>query len=354
MAKNGVFKKITALAMAIALVVCFAVSASAVTVSTTTKYVGEVDSVKYIDVTVNVTDAGANNNVTYYAQNDTTGVHIDQEKADGNGAAEFNYRTEYDNLGSTTAKIGVTGASSAVEEGGAVDGYKVTLKNGNAADQVKYLADVDQTAVTFNYTANTNMKLKEVTVDNADNATVNSAVDNSNGTLTVTFSSITGDVVLTVVEEETEADTKVAEVLEIGAVVSTGKVDGVIGNVTDAEGNVIENPDIQASEGDVKLTVIGMATGGEEYGILVSKDAITGYNEEIAYKGIAILAEDDTKLGYAAGLFAVQIIDTSKTGAMIEAGETYNIAVYVGNETNGYKISAVQQKTIPTAAAEQN
>ncbi len=346
MAKNGVFKKITALAMAIALVVCFAVSASAVTVSTTTKYVGEVDSVKYIDVTVNVTEAGANNNVTYYAQNDTTGVHIDQEKADGNGAAEFNYRTEYANLGTTTAKIGVTGASSAETEGGAVDGYRVTLDHKN---QYVYVADQNQLQVTFDYEASTNMKFKKVTTTDAVITSQNEAL----GIITVTFEAITNDIALTLVEESTTVDTRVAEVLEIGAVISTGKEDGA----TDNTGDVTKDEDIKASAGDIKLTVVGMATGDTEYGILVSEDAITGYDADIAYEGAIILTEDDDKLGYEAGLFAVQIINTEVGAgeeAMLVAGRTYNIAVYVGNETNGYKISAVSQKTIPTAAAEQN
>lgn len=346
MAKNGVFKKITALAMAIALVVCFAVSASAVTVSTTTRYV----DADYIDVVVNVAAAGANNNVTYYATKQVSGntvdVHIDQDKADENGAVTFSYRTDAENLGSTTAKVGVTGADSATTAGGEVDGYTVTLDHQN---QSVIVADEGQLTVKFNYEASSNMKFKEVTTTDA---TIK-AQSEAEGEITVTFEAITKNISLTLVEETTVVDTRVAEVLEIGAVISTGKEDGA----TDETGDVTKDDAIKASEGDIKLTVIGMATGDSKYGILVSKDEITGYDANIAYEGATILTEDDDKLGYEAGLFAVQIINTEVAAgeeAMLVAGETYNVAVYVGNETDGYKISAVSQKTIPVAAAETN
>ncbi len=377
MAKNGVFKKITALAMAIALVVCFAVSASAVTVSTTTKYVGEVDSVKYIDVTVNVTEAGANNNVTYYATKQVSGntvdVHIDQEKADGNGAAEFNYRTEYANLGTTTAKIGVTGASSAETEGGEVDGYKVTLVRDGINLDVKNVADEDDLTVVFAYEASDNKTFDEVEVSgNATNVTATPSEEND--TLTVTFTEITGDVTLTVIEKDAVTTKATAEVLEIGAKISTGKVDGVIGDVTDAEDNVIENADVQASKGDIKLTVVGKATGAREYGIIVTTaditadkmdaDAFENAYGEYTYKGITILEDDETfekdgkDITYKKGLFAVQIINTEVAAgeeAMLVKGTQYNVAVYAKDEvTDEYVISSSETITIPTAAAEQN
>ena len=377
MAKNGVFKKITALAMAIALVVCFAVSASAVTVSTTTKYVGEVDSVKYIDVTVNVTDAGANNNVTYYATKQVSGntvdVHIDQEKADGNGSAEFNYRTEYANLGTTTAKIGVTDASSAETEGGEVDGYKVTLVRDGINLDVKNVADEDDLTVVFAYEASDNKTFDEVEVSgNATNVTATPSEEND--TLTVTFTEITGDVTLTVIEKDAVTTKATAEVLEIGAKISTGRVDGVIGDVTDAEDNVIENADVQASKGDIKLTVVGKATGAREYGIIVTTaditadkmdaDAFENAYGEYTYKGITILEDDETfekdgkDITYKKGLFAVQIINTEVAAgeeAMLVKGTQYNVAVYAKDEvTDEYVISSSETITIPADEAEQN
>ena len=340
-------KKIMALVTAVALVVCFAVSASAVLVNTTTKYVDG----SYIDVVVNVTEAGANNNVTYYAQNGETDVHIDQDKADLNGAVTFEYRTEAINLGHAAAKVGVTGASNAVTDGGAVDGYTVTLGN-----QSVTVANQNELTVYFDYIpSDNNMKFKEVTTEDATITSQNEA----DSRISVTFAAITKDIALTLVEETTKVDTRVAEVIEIGAVISTGKEDGA----TDSTGDVTKDDAIKASKDDIKLTVVGIATGDTKYGILVSKDAITGYDANIAYEGITILTETETfekdgkEVTYAAGLFAVQIINTEVAAgetAMLEAGETYNIAVYVGNETDGYKISAVQQKTIPTAAAETN
>jgi hypothetical protein len=194
------------------------------------------------------------------------------------------------------------------------------------------------------------MKFKEVTTTDAAITSQSEA----GGKIIVTFAAITDNITLTLVEEEApDVDTRVADVLEIGAVISTGKEDGA----TDNTGDVTKDEDIKASAGDIKLTVVGMATGDSKYGILVSKEEITGYDANIAYEGATILTEDDDKFGYEAGLFAVQIINTEVSAgeeAMLEAGEKYYIAVYVGNETDGYKISAVQQKTIPTAAAEQN
>lgn len=343
MAKNGVFKKITALVMAIALVVCFAVSASAVTVTTTTKYVDD----DYIDVEVNVAGANEGDNVTYYAKNGSTDVHINQDKADENGAVTFNYRTEVGNLGTTTAKVGVTGASSAEEEGGEVDGYTVTLDHQN---QTVIATDEGQTKVTFNYSASDGMQFDEVTTVDA---TITSQSESA-GKINVTFAAINGNIALTLHEKEAVGVNATAEVLEIGAKISTGKVDGVIGDVTDADGNVIENADIQASKGDVKLTVIGKATGATKYGILVSKSAITTYDANIAYEGITMLEEDDDKLGYEQGLFAVQIIDTSKTGAMIEAGATYNVKVYAYDEAADKYVLSEANTTIEIPAAEEN
>lgn len=101
---NKTFKKIIALAMAIALVVCFAVSTSAMEVATTTKYV---DGQANVEVTVNVTDA-AEGYVTYYAKNGSTPVYVDQASVGNDGAASFKFKTAAANINSTVI-MGNTG-----------------------------------------------------------------------------------------------------------------------------------------------------------------------------------------------------------------------------------------------------
>ena len=109
MAKIGVFKKITALVAAIALVVCFAVSAGAVEVITTTSYSGN-----DISVSAKVTGVAEGANVTYYAYNGEIPVHIDQDKADETQSVTFNFTTDAAYLKSAV-KVGVTNVDEATE-----------------------------------------------------------------------------------------------------------------------------------------------------------------------------------------------------------------------------------------------
>lgn len=337
MAKNGVFKKIAALAMAIALVVCFTVSASAaVNVATTTTYVG--DEMK---VEVAVTGIAAGVNVTYYAT-DAQGneLYIDQAKATDAGAT-FDFYTDKENLNSDV-KVGYTGAGEAQDK--KITGYTISYPNGSK------LVPTATTTIDFAYTAPAG---KVVVAENpvvvvGEGAEIASSTY-SNGTATVVFASLNGNVTLDVALEDAPLGEVTAEAsfIDAGAKVSTGSVDKVItGGHEDGKGNVIdgeyaEDADVNAALGNRKLTVIGMTNSAAGYGIVVSDAEITS--------GTYSQAEFDEMTSYAGatkssnGLFAVQVIDTSAADsedAFIKAGVDYYVAIYADNGDGRYVITA--------------
>lgn len=336
MAKNGVFKKIAALAMAIALVVCFAASASAINVATTTTYVGD-----EIKVEVAVTGIAKGVNVTYYATDaQDNEIHIDQAKATASGAT-FEFYTDKANLNSDV-KVSYTGAGEATDE--KITGYTISYPGDS---------EVVPTATTtfeFAYTAPAN---KVVVAENPvvvteGEAEIASSTYN-NGTATVVFASLSGNVTLDVTLEDAPLGEVTAEAsfIDAGAKVSTGTVDKVItGGHEDGKGNIVngtesEDADVNAAVGNRKLTVIGQVNVDAGYGIVVSTEEITS--------GEYTQAEFEAMDSYAGatqstnGLFAIQLIDTSDADsddAFIKAGVDYYVAIYAANGDGRYVIEA--------------
>ena len=345
-------KKIMALVTAIALVVCFAVSASAVVnVATTTQYVSGSTDIK-VNVTVTGTEGeiAEGTNVTYYATKAGADVHIDQAKATASGAA-FEFNTAATNLESTV-KVGYTGASAA--EDADITGYTVTYPNGSK------VVPTAATTVTITYTPTSGKVFSAVT---SDDIAIASATPTANaGEVSVTFgAALTGDVTLTVVEDWAPAGTVTATAghVESAAVVVAlaedsetynggVKLDGVVegegdNEVTkpmDHEDTIAANAD---KVGDRKLTVIGQVSQTNTYGIIVSTTAIETTNVGEAefnatYKANAYAGATKND----AGIFAIQLIDTSveAADAFVKAGETYYTAVYAQDATGAYVITA--------------
>ncbi len=349
-------KKIIALVTAIALVVCFAVSASAaVSVRTTTQYVSGSADIK-VNVTVTGTEGeiAEGTNVTYYATKGSANVHIDQAQATASGAA-FEFNTEATNLESTVL-VGYTGASAA--EDAVIEGYTVTYPNGT-----KIVPNTGVTSVTINYTPTAGQVFSAVRVTSGTaEVDADATTATADGTVTVVFTeALAGDVTLAVDEEDAPIGTLTATAghIESAAVVVklatdsntyndgikidgvvTGEGDNEVTDPMDSEDTIAVNAD---KVGDRKLTVIGNVTQAEAYGIIVSTEEIatTKVSEARfesdyaanAYAGATKNAEGD---------FAIQLIDTSveDSDAFVKAGVTYYTAVYAQDASGAYVITA--------------
>lgn len=311
MAKIGIFKKIAALATAIAIVVCFAVTAGAVDVSTTTSYVDGNDGDILVEVTISG-DEIVDKSVSYYAYNDEGPVFIDQIE-DGSNEIFFDYVTENANLNSTV-KVGYTGASAA--ETAVVDGDQVTW--GDAAPQ--YIPTA-ATEATVRFATEATKVVGTPTVTGADFAADPYI---SAGFLTVVLENISadqGDVALTI-ETETEAT---VEIIDAAFVICAGANDtGKYGAVTSA--------------GDRKLTAIGKAKGAKVYGIIVS--ATADYTDDNKFQAIA---NNGTMDGITAnGYFAVQLIDdVSDGGATFLPEDAYYVGAYADAAVDMYEVDEV-------------
>ncbi len=345
MAKNGVFKKITSLAMAIALVVCFAVSASAdgFGVLTTTRYVGD-----DIEVSVVVTGVPEGANVTYYATKDDTDVHIDQVKASGT-TAEFRFNVDSAGQLQSNVKIGYTGASKAKET--VIDGYTVTYPDGSTE-----VIPTEETSVSFTWSPSANMAFGGITTTGGVTDAVGAYED---GTVLVTFTDVTGNFTIAVNEKPAVVTSEAkAEFISSGAVVSNGENDKILtGGHEDDKGNFIDgtledgDENVQAAAGARKLTVMGNVGTATVYGVIVSDTAITSgalseeaFNAAYSEKTYAGLTKSE------AGLFAVQIIDTSAENPFIAAEGTYYTAVYAQDGAGNYKVTAgTAPVVVPTA-----
>lgn len=312
MAKSKTFKRIAALATAIALVVCFAVSASAVEVATTTQYVTG-DETK-VNVTVNVTDATGADYVTYYATKSGSVVYVDQV-AVTDGEAEIKYQTAETNL-KGDVKVGYTGGTDALDK--AIDANTVTAND----VEVKVLPTEAVTAsFEFSYAPADGKTVDTVTSDDAvvEKAEYTAAT----GKISVTLSSIDGDVAL-----------KVAEKDKVSAVASADIIDAAAIVVGDATG-FGEDAANTAEEGDRKITIIGKALNAENYGVVVSENALaTEYASMAELEAAGDVYEalgSVTESGDRQGLFAVQIIDQATDAAdkTIVEGKAYHVAVYV-------------------------
>jgi len=304
------FKRIAALAMAIALVVCFAVSASAVTVDTTTAYVTG-DSTK-VNVSVNVSDLGSAAQVTYYATNGGTTVFIDQTDVTG-GTATFNFQTDATYLKSAV-KVGYTDGTSAEDSD---INAKAISYDGTVLETIP--TSVIAITVTVPYTAAAGMTVGSVDAGSA--ATVGTIVyDGAN--ITVPLTNITGDVTLTVTEVAEGQDTSSATMLDAAMVVE--------------------------DDGARKLTVLGVATGTTDFGVIITTDTIA--DTYTAEQMTALIEDNKAFKALTAndkGAFAVQVIDEAVDGEddiLIAANGSYNVAIYA-KESNSDNYNVVKLAT---------
>ena len=336
MVKIQTLKKIAALATAIALVVCFAVSASAdVLVTTRTSY--NANNPAEIDVNVTVSGLGSAAYATYYATNKSNSsdvAYIGQE-AVVEGTATFSFRVDEADL-EGAVKVGYTGATSAASA--VIEGRSIKL-NGN---EIALIPNNEASkALNITYPCDAGQTVTDVTATNA----VVSAFDYNDETeaLSVTLTSFTDndeDIVIAVTKgaQAPEVAASTASVANVGALVATAdsKVD-----VVEDEGEI----DISTNEGDRKLTVVGRVTDATQYGIVImansADDALFGksYTEaEFATtfaNGIYQAKLNDN------GLFAVQIIDQSDDAdaVVIKAGTDYKVAVYAYDNAGKVAVS---------------
>ena len=303
------FKRIAALALALTLVVCFAVSASAApTVATTTQYVTGSNEGK-VNVTVSITDPNAPDYVTYYATKGGEDVYIDQVDL-SSGSATIKYQTAAGDLGGTV-KVGYTNGTAFDKS---IDGRTVTANKGTVTTPV--IPTTGTATVTISgYVASDNMNFKDVT---AVGATVTSSEEVS-GTITVSLSNITGDVALTV-NEVANTQPVAATAIHLASASVT---------VTD------DTADDYAVKDDTRITVIGAVTNvaDNDFGVIISDTEISEYDANKAWK--AEFKNDK-------GAFAVQIIDD---GTEFEAG-TYYTAVYAKSADGTYTVTAGDSFTV--------
>lgn len=303
------FKRIAALALALTLVVCFAVSASAApTVATTTQYVTGSNEGK-VNVTVSITDSDAPDYVTYYATKGSKDVYIDQVDL-SSGSATIKYQTAAGDLGGTV-KVGYTNGAAFDES---IDSYTVSAGIYEVTPSV--IPNSGTVTVTISgYVASENMKFKNVS---AEGATVTSSVEES-GIITVVLSNPDDDVELTVNEEPNKQPV---------AATATHLASAGVTVTTDTD-------DEYADAGNTRITVIGAVTGvaDNDFGVIISNTEISAYDANKAWK--AEVKNDK-------GAFAVQIIDD---GILFEAG-TYYTAVYAKSEDGTYTISAGNSFTV--------
>ena len=326
-------KKIMALVMAIALVVCFAVSASAeILVTPVTEYVnGDAK------VVVTVSGVTVGNNVTYYAKNGATPVFVDQKKAESTSVT-FDFVTSFENVESDVV-VGYTDLETA--KGSTIpdaDKYSISC-NGDEVTEV--YKGVTEKLVTFDYTTS---DAYTVVTD----VTATGAVVPENGwewdgnKITVQLTEIRDDVELSVAtgERVIPGFEGTLSIVDAGAVLveeENGeiKIDGLRDNA----GNTVTDENEIASAnankaGDRKLTVAGKFDGtAKEYGIIVSDEPLEArtkylpedFDSKYGDKTYKALTKD------AENRFAVQLIDISTTEdgvKFIVEGKSYYTAVY--------------------------
>lgn len=345
-------KKIFALVASVVLVVCFAVTVSAVNVGTITTYVADGQA----SVKVTVSDVTEKNNVTYYATNGDE-IFVDQKKvAEGETSVEFNYETAIANVGSAV-KVGYTDSNA--KEGTIPDADKHAIKYDGATLASVYPGEGAN--VTINYTPAAYTTVTGVT---ATNATVTAWSGQTE--ISVTLSNVQGEVELAVVTEAKEIPGYEEELViaEAAAVVVKANDKYEAGFKTDAVKDDLGEftPDSEDAEaiknanadkvGDRKLTVCGKAGAFANYGIIVSEAAITegSYRpDDFAGLGVAYEAMDKAPNN----MFAVQLIDTSDKGAetsFVVEGTPYYVAVYGYVATEGNEAYYVKSLAAPVVA----
>ncbi len=313
MVKTGVFKKIAALTAALAIVGSFAVSASAVTVSTTTTYAEE----GKVSVSVDVSGFDAAGiEVTYYATNGETDVYVNQDATDAEGKAEFDYVTEEANLKSTVL-VGYTGSTDA--ESALVDARTISVVGGDFI--VVPTEDAEDTFV-IPYTLPESTKLTGVTAVGAEVVAEMVA-----GGIQVTLTDVTGDVTITPVYDNVIVENVICE-NTAGAVVIADGTTSYVG----------------AAEGQGFITVLADIDGlaeGREFGVIISDAAITAGTFDAIPDGAKAYR---AKAKGADGKFGVRVVDTATEEAdkFIKADSTYYTAVYYVNAKGKYVIAAVE------------
>lgn len=312
MAKIGIFKKIAALATAIAIVVCFAVTAGAVSVSTTTSYLDSAEDDILVEVTITADDDDIlDKSVSYYAYNNEGPVYIDQIE-DGSTEIFFDYVTKNANLNSDV-RVGYTGASEAEEA--YVDGDKVTW--GDAPAQ--YIP-TGATEATVRFATEATKVVGTPSVDGAEFAVDPDIVG---GYLTVVLTGISAEkenVELTI-ETETEAT---VELIDAAFVICAG-------------GNDTGKLEAVTSKNDRKLTAIGKAKGTNDFGIIVS--ATASYKDDNKFQAIA---NNGTMDGITAnGYYAVQLIDDVSDDIEFLTADAYYVGAYADTAVDMYKVDDV-------------
>ncbi len=344
MAKFKVLKKIAALTTAIALVVCFAVSASAAQVTTKTAYYGN-DKVK-VDVDVQAIGDGVDN-VTYYAATNEDGIFYIDQKAVIDGSVNFSFAVDKKYLDSEV-DIGFSGL---VDPGtSSIDGNKVSIAGG--ATQILPNEEQNPT-VTFEYVCDDGFTVDLDKVKVVSGSASLTAKDYTDSSLTVTLSGVIGDIVLDVPQKATSLPTATAEYIDgAGIVVTNPAVKDEVAtgeNVDDANADSI---------GDRKLTVVGKVNASaEDYGILVSENAFssgvyseTNFNNAFG-TGVKYQALHKRESGDNAGMFAVQLIDTSvetegSEEVFVKSNTEYFVAIYVKDSSVGYVLSDIETITV--------
>ena len=314
MVKKGLLRKIAALTAALAMIGSFAVCASAVNVSTTTQYVTGNEA--KVNVIANVSGLDGADYVTYYATKGGTPVYVDQKEV-SSGAARFEYVTAATNLNGDV-KVGYTDGDAA--ENANIDGYIVKI-NGTNVDVIPTLPASQTVVLDYNVGEG-----KDVAV-NAEGATA-AYIDHDADSITVTLSAFTAKTV-----EITATITDKENLNATGSFIASGAV--VVGNYFDK----VNGEDYAVNAGARKVTVLAKVTGSNDYGVIISKTAITT-GEKIAAlpTGAFYKAVDNDANGY----FAVQVIDEgadTAEDALIQSGVSYNTAVYY-KTADGYTVVA--------------
>lgn len=167
--KSRKFKAVLAAVSAIA-VLATAMTGFAATVETTTTY--GIDDAEKVSVTVNVTGAGDNAEVTYLAETtDGTGVnntkilYIDQKTADSSGNVTFDYKIAKGNLGATKATVVKMGTDSGVALTPEIDGLGIKAATTSSGEgyTISYGAYADDATVRVVINATTGYEIASVT-----------------------------------------------------------------------------------------------------------------------------------------------------------------------------------------------
>lgn len=312
MAKIGIFKKVAALATAIAIVLCFALTAGAVSVTTTTSYVDGAEGDILVEVTIQGEEI-VDKSVSYYAYtSEGSPVYIDQIE-EGSEEIFFDYVTDDANLNSAV-KVGYTGASAATPS--QIDGNTVTW-----GEAVAYIpTEATEATVTFETEAT------DVLSYDAEGADIVSIIPVAGESLTVVLENIEGPVTLDI-QFKAQAT---AQLVDAAFVISNGHDD--IASQVGQEG---EFADTRWGR-DKKLTAIAKVTGSDVYGVIVSETA--EYTADDMFQ-----AAGKTANGY----FAVQLIDLDDDEYVLLDKNSYVVAAYAGetvSETKTVEIDDLSKK----------